>query len=310
MTISLQEIPWARRLKLRHLEMFLALHDAGSLTEAGNRLFMTQPAMSHWLAETEDVVGAPLFIRKGKLRLTAAGEVFLRHAERMITDVKRTNEELAALHAGLTGRLHVGTIQAAAPVLLPRAIARLQQLNPGIFASVVESGLTDLLERLDKRELDVVIGALDVRAHRSGFATESLAVDSVQVVARPTHPLVRQRRPKWSDTDQYPWIMPPAWSLLRSKLEESFAAQHVRSPAPSVEATSNMAVQMLMRDIDYLAVMPESVAQLYSSLGVIARVKLKPTMDSPDVGVIWAPDRTNALVTKFIDVLRGEAKGL
>ena len=53
MSPDLQNIPWARRLKLRHLEIFLALHDEGSLTAAAARLHMTQPAMSHWLGHVQ-----------------------------------------------------------------------------------------------------------------------------------------------------------------------------------------------------------------------------------------------------------------
>ena len=49
---------WARRLKVRHLESFLVLEEAGTLTEAAARLHMTQSAMSHWLAELESVSGA------------------------------------------------------------------------------------------------------------------------------------------------------------------------------------------------------------------------------------------------------------
>jgi hypothetical protein len=55
---DLKSIPWARRLKLRHLETFLVLESAGSITAAAERMHMTQPAVSHWLADIEDVMGS------------------------------------------------------------------------------------------------------------------------------------------------------------------------------------------------------------------------------------------------------------
>jgi DNA-binding transcriptional LysR family regulator len=48
-------LSWARGIKVRHLESFLVLDEAGTLTEAAVRLHMTQSAMSHWLAELERV---------------------------------------------------------------------------------------------------------------------------------------------------------------------------------------------------------------------------------------------------------------
>lgn len=51
------QVAWARRLKVKHLESFMVLDEAGTLTEAPARLRMTQSAMSHWLADLEDLVG-------------------------------------------------------------------------------------------------------------------------------------------------------------------------------------------------------------------------------------------------------------
>ena len=71
---NLDHIAWARRLKLRHLEIFLTLASAGSVTAAARLMHMTQPAVSHWLSDIEDLVGTPLFLRNRGLRLTEAGE--------------------------------------------------------------------------------------------------------------------------------------------------------------------------------------------------------------------------------------------
>ena len=67
-------IAWARRLRVRHLESFLILHDAGTLSAAATRLHMTQSAVSHWLSEIEDLAGVRLAVRGRRLQLTPAGE--------------------------------------------------------------------------------------------------------------------------------------------------------------------------------------------------------------------------------------------
>lgn len=304
---DLQNIPWARRLKLRHLETFLVLEEAGGITAAAEQMHMTQPAVSHWLADIEDVVGTALFVRGRRLKLTAAGEVLRRHSQRMLGDVKRTSEELDAVRSGLAGRLHVGSILSAAPVLLPKAVARLQREQPNVFVYVVEATLEVLLERLAKRELDLIIGPLDVRAHRSGFASEGLMDDTVRVVSRPDHPFARKRKPSWQEASQLPWIMPPAGTLMRAKLEDAFATQKVPTPMPRIETASIIALQMLLRETDCLTVLSGSVAELYRSLKLVETVRLKPDIAFAKVGMLWAEDSSNAILRHLLEALRAES---
>ena len=59
----IQPISWARSLKVHHLEILMMLAESATLTHAAQRMHMTQSAMSHWLKNLEDLIGAPLFIR-------------------------------------------------------------------------------------------------------------------------------------------------------------------------------------------------------------------------------------------------------
>jgi DNA-binding transcriptional LysR family regulator len=302
---TLVTIAWARKLKLRHLEVFLTLHETGGLTAAAAQLHMTQPALSHWLADLEDVVGRPLFVRGRRLALTAEGEVLRAHATRMLGDVERTDADLKAVQAGLQGRVHVGT--GMPRVLLPRAIARLQEGRPGVFVSVVEAPLPELLEKLAKRDIDVVIGALGSHARASGFATEVLIPDTVQVVARHKHPLLRKKVPRWEDLLQYPWILPPVGSVMGQALDGAFAAQHLQPPLPRVEANSSLRVHLLSGETNYLSVLSASEADLHRPLGVFD-LPLQPEIPFPDIGAIWEADRAGALLGYFLDALRLEAQ--
>jgi DNA-binding transcriptional LysR family regulator len=304
--VLLQSIPWARRLKLRHLEVFLALHETGSLTAAAAELHMTQPAISHWLADIENVVGCPLVLRKRRLELTPAGEVLRMHAERMLGDVARIHGELEAVQSGLQGRLQVGTT--LPPVLLPPAIARLQERMPGIAVVVVESPLAELLERLAHRDIDAVIGALTPEVLRAGFTTEVLVHEIVQVVAKEGHPLLDKPAPTWADTGEYPWILPPRGSVMRGRLEDALAARGLAPPRPRVEASSSVRMQLLLTGGQpYLSVFSGSEVQLFKGLGRIAGVPLDPPIPFPDIGVIWSPDGPSPLVAHLLAALRDQS---
>src|SRR5665213_433517 len=94
---------WMRRLKIRHLEVFMSLVQTGSQSATAALLHVTQPALSKWLRELEQNVGCPLFERGRPLKLTVYGHVVLRYSQRVLGDSLRTANELESLRAGSSG---------------------------------------------------------------------------------------------------------------------------------------------------------------------------------------------------------------
>ena len=98
------------RLRLRHLEVFVETARLGSVSRAAEWLNLTQPAVSRTLRELEATCGAPLVERFGRgVRLTAGGEVFLRHA---IAGLDAMRGGVAAV-AGATSRRNISRCSAA-----------------------------------------------------------------------------------------------------------------------------------------------------------------------------------------------------
>ena len=310
MTDRLDSIKWARKLKLRHLEVLLVLCRLRSITAAANELHMTQPAVSHWLADLEEVIGQPLFLRGRQLTLTQAGEILKRHAERMLGDVGRVNEELSSVGLGMSGRLHIGTIISAVPAVLPQAIARLQAHSPNLRLQVSEATFDPLLERLRRRELDLIISPMHVGAHKTGFKSELLIEDTVSVVVRPDHPILKSKAPSWRDVAQLPWVMPPEGMLMRKQLEQAFHDAGVPVPLPYIEAASLVVIQMILRQGDYIGVLASSVVPVYREMGLIDVVNLQPGVAFGPVGMLWDEAAEDAKLQALTDALRTVAATL
>lgn len=306
MSPDLQNIPWARRLKLRHLEIFLALHDSGSLTAAAARLHMTQPAMSHWLADIEEAVGHALFVRKPRFALTAVGQVLLAHAQRMLGDVRRTDSELQAVQAGLRGRLHVGTTLPS--VLVPRAIARVLEGRPDVFAEVYESSHSELLDKLSRCEIDLTVAALTAPVLSSGFACERLFFDNVQIVATHGHPLLQRTRVSLEEVREHAWILPRRSTIMREVFDSAFAAHQLAPPAPQVEANSSMRLQVLIAAGGLLSIFSGSEVNIYRSLGLVESLPMTSEIPFGEFGAIWSADRAGSLINEFLEALRKEAR--
>lgn len=311
MPTRLADITWARRLKLRHLEVLLAVCDAGSITAAARELHLTQPAVSHWLADIEELMGTELFIRGRQMRTTAAGEVLRRHAERMLGDVRRTGEDLRSVSEGLAGTLRIGSIISAASNLIPRTIVSLQAEFPKLHVHVLFEGTFEaLLERLRKKELDLVIGPLDIRAQRSGFKSELLISDTVAIVISPGHPLARRRKPTWKEAAQLPWIMPPKGTIMRQRVEAAFLKAKAEVPPAQIETASHVLVQTMFQQGTYMSALAGSVAPIFAAFKLMDVVRLTPAEAFGDIGMLWDEQDPEPKLSKLISTLREQAKSL
>ncbi len=94
------------KLELRHLKLIRAIADEGSVTKAGNRLFLTQSALSHQLRDAEEKLGVPLFTRQNKkMILTPAGERLLKSAHTILDELVRAEEDVKQISLKREGSL-------------------------------------------------------------------------------------------------------------------------------------------------------------------------------------------------------------
>lgn len=300
--MSYEHVAWARRLKVKHLESFLVLDEAGTLTEAAVRMHMTQSAMSHWLADLEELVGMPLVTRGRRIQLTPAGVIMKRLAVGVLGDISRTQAELSAVAEGRSARLHIGSVWAGVARGVPQALAQFQALHPYISVTVSESPFGNLLEGLENRQLDVVVGSLDSRAYQARLEHRELFEDNVcLVVGRASRFWDTAGPVRLADLLQENWIMPPKGTLMRSQLDTALLDTGASWLLPKVETAAITTLQALVHQGDYVGVCSEAMAEYQAGLGSLRILPLDRTIRFGPVGVVWSRDHPSEAVRLFVD---------
>jgi len=290
-----QRAPTARhiraRLRIRHLELLLVLDEVRSFHKAGARMGMTQPAASKLLQEIEEMFGVPLFLRSRRgITPTAFGIALLRKAALLLSDLDSARDEIESLTQGATGRIRVGVLQVAIPVLLPRAFTRLQAEFPRVSLLLQEGSNDVMLAALARGELDCVLGRVAGESTPDAIHWEVLYQEPVCVAARHGHPLSRLKRITPAMLAQHAWILPPKGAPLRPTIESYFRDQGVPPPAAAIDSVSVLANVMLIRDTDLLAAMPLAVAQHYAELNLLTILRTRPDWTLPPVGIATRAD--------------------
>lgn len=150
-------------MQLRHLRYLDALARERHFGRAAQACEVSQPALSQALRQLEASVGAPLIDRRsqGFCGLTREGDQVLDWARRTLSGLDDLQQLFAGGDASLTGRLRLGTIPMASP-MVARLTTSLHRLLPNVTMSVRSLNFTELERALERFEIDVGVTYLDV----------------------------------------------------------------------------------------------------------------------------------------------------
>jgi DNA-binding transcriptional LysR family regulator len=297
-------------LKLRHLQLLVALDQFRHLGRAAEFLSLTQPAVSKSLVEIERLLELDLFVRSTRgTEPTAYGATVVRFARSVLADFARTRDEIAAVASGAAGRVSVGAMVVATPGLLSRAVALLKARSAQTTVLVEEGDLTRLLPRLRVGELDLFVGRLEPGYAAPDLVTEALYDEAMAIVARPDHGLAAARKPGWAELAQQPWVMPPPWASSRIKLNQMFYKHGLVPPANIVETASFLVTLSFLRDHGALAFVAQSVARHLEREGLAKALRVKVDIELPPVGLITLRQRLRTpACEQLMDCLRRAAR--
>ncbi len=182
---------------VRLLRVFREVALRGSFSSAAEALAYTQPAVSQQIGRLERQVGTRLIDREPKgLRLTPAGDVVLRHTERLLAQIAEANAELSDLAKGTRGHVRIGSMATATGTFVSRAISRFRRDAQGIEVELQVEFPPDAVELVRRGDLEIAISqasGFGPDPDTSGLHVEHLLDDELYAVLPTDHPLATRR---------------------------------------------------------------------------------------------------------------------
>lgn len=246
-------------MELDDIRIFLTIAREGSLAGASNRLGTSQPTLSKAIARLERENKLKLFERLPRgMRVTEAGEAFLRHAERLDLEATDLYAALRDLRQGRAGVLRIGIGQGI-PDRIVVAMAR-KLISSGVEIEV-SGGMTDSLQRA------VAVGDMEfaviglTKTASEGLEWTAVSRDPMQPLAHASHPLLASRSPvSWDNLAKAKWVIPASGTASYEEFQRNFREHGLVAPRPSASSRTSHREVTIAAAVGAIVLVPTSMA--------------------------------------------------
>src|SRR2546423_8407976 len=209
-------------MSMRHLRFLRYVDEvarAGSIRRAAEQLHVAARAVNRRVMDLEQELGAPLFERRPRgVRLTAAGELFVRYLREQDGEVERMKSQIEDLKGLRRGTVRIACSQALALDFLPREIADFRTRHPLVAFDVKVLDHEQAMAALAAYEVDLVL------VFRPPFLPNFQPLMSIEqrivAVMSSEHPLATRRTIRLRDCAQHPVALPDRSLGGRQLLDE------------------------------------------------------------------------------------------
>jgi LysR family hydrogen peroxide-inducible transcriptional activator len=193
-------------MEIHQLRYFTALAATRNFSRAAERCNVSQPSLSQQIMKLEGELGDRLFERGGReIVLTAAGELFRPHAERVLDELERARDAVDVARGRLRGRVRLGVIPTIAPYYLPGMLRDFSARHPDIEVVVTEAPTAQLVRAMETRELDLALVSLPVAGR--GLTAKAMFEEGLWLALPAGHALAQRDTVKMSELVDEPFLL-------------------------------------------------------------------------------------------------------
>jgi DNA-binding transcriptional LysR family regulator len=194
-------------MDLRQIRSFIVLAEELHFGRAASRLHIAQPALTQQLKSLEQELQVQLLFRsKREVRLTPAGQSFLRNAKLLIEQAQLTVSQAQQVHRGEHGSISIGYTPLALFCVLPELLNRLRDRVPNVHPDLIQMTASEQEEALR-------VGRINAGLLQTPLEDPTIAVEHIQTleyiaVVPAHHPLASKHRLRPSDFKNQPLVIP------------------------------------------------------------------------------------------------------
>lgn len=248
-------------MELQQLRYAVAIAEEQSFTRAAQRCFVVQSALSRQIKSLESELGVRLFARTSrKVKVTPAGEAFVKQARLCLQAAERAKASAAAAHGDIRGSLTIGVIPTVTAVDIAAVLGAFRRSYPEVGVHVRTGGSDEFLRRIAAGQLDVGVLGLAEGVTPRGVQTRELSQERLVAVLSEGHRLAGRRRLRLKDLADEPFVDFPEGSSGREQSDLAFDRARLRREVSLEVNTADLLTGLVRQGLGVALVAP-SVAR-------------------------------------------------
>tara|TARA_R110000850_G_scaffold168543_1_gene293541 strand:- start:60085 stop:60975 length:891 start_codon:yes stop_codon:yes gene_type:complete len=268
-------------MKIQTLKALLRIHEAGSIRAAAQTLHISQPALTLAIQQLEEEVGAPLLTRtKRGVTFTAYGNSLLKHAQLIVSESQRINEEIAQMRGDWEGQIRLSSSPAISLSILPRALRPFMAKHPNIEVHCIDGVSPMINPALRSGALDFALTPVELNHIEPGLNAEPLCEREIVIATHKSNPLVNAT--SLAELQNARWVYATPRPGPGALIEKAFNAAGLNAPAPVMICESLLALPDLLADTSLVTTLPNIIferAQQSHGLHAIPITDTLPTLE-------------------------------
>ncbi|MBV7484995.1 LysR family transcriptional regulator [Bordetella sp. BOR01] len=287
-------------MNLRHIEVFYAIMQAGSVTGAAHLLNVTQPAVSNVLRHAEQQLGLKLFERiAGRLQPTPEAYDIFPDVQEIFGRIGTLNRMVEEMQGGRTGRLAIAASPTLVNAYLPKAIARLKTRAAQVTIQSLPTAIA--IERVARREVD--IGFVYGPVIDPGVVMEALGGSDLVCALHRRSPLAKHKVLEPRHLASATVVSTGRSTRIGVAVKEACEAHGLPTPTVSVEVNSSLAACLMAAEDVGVGLVDLATVNQYALPNVVFR-PFWPQVEL-HLCLIFPKDRPKSRATvRFADALR------
>jgi DNA-binding transcriptional LysR family regulator len=292
------------QIESRQLRQLVVLARSGSFAAAARRLSLTEPALLRNVQSLERELGLRLFHRRhGGIALTSAGEIVVGRAERVVDALEALSGDVLRSELERLATLRIGAGMVPRIRLLPLALARFVESQPGLKVEVNIGAVGGFLRALLREEIDVYVGDAVEASADPRFEVIRLSPEPGVWVVRDGHPLAGLATIAPDDLSAHTLAhtsLPPRWRSLLDAI----------APRSWVRCDDLVTLQRVVLESGAVGLLPRAFVTGELASGVLRAIPVELPQLNAEVGVVLRLGTgAGEAIAALVDALRAVDRG-
>lgn len=296
-------------MDLNLYRIFLEVAKTGSISKAASSLFVSQPSISYSIKMLEEELKCKLFNRTAKgTELTIDGEKLLFYVEGAFNMINAGCKTVKDSEDMISGEIRVGVPTHIGIFLLSKYIQKFIEKYPGIKFTIVNRATSEMVDMLEKRNLDFIVDSYPIDSNRKDIVLYKLIEVSNCFVGNEKYKnIVNEGIINIEDIQKYPLLLPPKITSTRKALESKLKDRIDNLEAIIDVPTTEVMLELVKKGLGIGYFTKESV-QKYIDSGRLYEIPVDVELPKTDICIAYVDNFLANAPKKFIEMLNSEIK--